>query len=156
MSGEPLSTGEGAGTHLGRGFWVAVVVGWGVMAFGVWNLLGEPDWAAEPSGFFRLYVGSAIVNDLVLLPLVLAVGIAVSRWVPALARAPVQAGLVVSGMVTLYAWPYVRGYGSMSNPFVLSLDYGRNLALILGATWSVVAVAVAWRLVRNRSRPQEG
>ena len=62
-------------------------------------------------------------------------------------------GLVLSGLVTALAWPYVRGYGyRASNPSALPLHYGRNLLIVLAAIWSLVAaVTISRRLVARGS-----
>lgn len=132
----------------GAGFWVAVAVGWAIVAFAVRGLLGEPAWAGNPGGFARVFLGGAILHDLVFVPAVGLVGVVVARLVPGRVRAPVQAGLIASGVVVAFAWPYVRGYGSTgANPSVLPLDYGTNLAIVLGLIWTAVAVALALRLL---------
>lgn len=141
-----------------RGFWVAAVVGWSVIAYAAIGLLGEPQWAGNPGGFLRFYLSAAVIHDLVLVPAVLAVGWGLGRLVPSAHRAVVQAGLITSAVVAAYSWPYVRGYGyRSSNPSALPLDYGTNLALILGLIWGAVVLAVAGSvLARRRRRPQAG
>lgn len=131
-------------------FWGSVAVGWTVIAVAVRGLLAEADWAANPDGFGRFLVTSALVHDLLLAPLALGAGVLVARLVPARVRAPVQAGLIASAVVTIVAWPFVRGYGrAATNPSALPWDYGRNLVLLLGAIWLVAGAAAVWRLSRG-------
>jgi hypothetical protein len=93
----------------------------------------------------------AVAHDLVVAPLVIVAGWAVARAVPASARAPVQAALVASALVALFAFPFVRGYGRVStNPSILPRDYGSGALAVLAAVWAAAAVALAMRRLRGR------
>lgn len=86
-------------------------------------------------------LGLAIAHDLVLVPVVLAVGVAVRRFVPAAGRSSVSSGLLVSGTVALVAWPMVRGYGRLANnPSILPRNYATGLAITLAVAWTVTVV----------------
>jgi hypothetical protein len=52
-----------------------------------------------------------VVNDLVLIPTALGVGLMARRLALAAAWPPVRAGLIVTGALCLVAWPLVRRYG---------------------------------------------
>lgn len=130
-----------------RSFWPTVVVGGAVMAFGVRGLLvNRAD--TNPLRWLRLFLGSALVHDFVVAPVAIAVGVVLAKVVPARLRPFVQGGLLTSGALVLFAYPFVRGYGRRAqNPSVLPLDYGRGLLVALGAVWLVVLVLalVRWR-----------
>jgi hypothetical protein len=71
-----------------------------------------------------------------------------------MAVVPVRLGLATTGLLTLYAWPLVRGYGrAASNPTALPLDYSRNLVVSLIVTWTAVAAWIAAIAVRSRRHP---
>lgn len=135
----------------GRLFWPAVGVGWVVMVIGAWGLLSDPD-KTQPGESIRFVVGAAVVHDLLLAPVVVLAGWGLAKVVPARARGPVQAALIVSAMVALLSVPFVRGYGRVStNPSILPRNYGGGLAVILAAVWVVAAAAIARRWWRSRA-----
>jgi hypothetical protein len=62
------------------------------------------------------------------------------------------ATLIVSGSVTLYAYPFVRGYGrDPHNPSLLPNQYGWALGTIIAL---VAATAALWGLWTARRRPR--
>lgn len=93
-------------------------------------------------------------HDLVLLPLLAVAGWLLTRLVPAPVRAPVQAGLLVAGVLVLVTVPLLLDRGDRTNPSSTPLDYPRNLAIVLGVVAAGTAVAVAVRLLRG-PRPGE-
>jgi len=149
-------TAPGAGGHegetpTGRLCWPAAGLGWVVITVGAWGLVSDPA-KTRPGESARFVLGAALVHDLLLAPVVVFLGWCVAKVVPARARGPVQAALIVSALVALFAVPFVRGYGRVStNPSILPRDYGAGLAVILAAVWFIAAVAVALRW-RRRSR----
>lgn len=137
--------------------WVVIVGGWVLMvvavlgAFGDEALRGSASWA-------RWLVGTAIVHDALLLPLVLGVGWLISRWVPVPFRVPVRAALVVGAIVSLAVWPIAQRWGARDdNPSILPLPVARNL-VIMWVVLVVVAVGVgtsSWlRQRRHTTRPE--
>jgi hypothetical protein len=102
----------------------------------------------RPAEWIKWFLGSLVAHDLVLAPLVFAAGVVVARAVPESWRAPVQAGLIISGIVTLSVYPFVRGYGrNPDNPSVLPNDYAEGLAIVLASLWIVILVV---SLLRRR------
>jgi hypothetical protein len=91
--------------------------------------------------------GVLVAHDLVLVPLVLGAGLALRR-LPG--RRAVRGGLLVAGCLTLVALPPLLRPGAPRNATVLSLDYGRNLALLLVATALVTAGVAAAGAVSAR------
>lgn len=148
-------TGERPGG--GRLFWAGAAAGWAVMGAGVWGLVAEAD-RTRPADAARFALGLVVVHDLVLAPLVVLVGWGVARLVPPGARGPVQAALVVSAVVLLFAAPFVRGYGRVStNPSILPRHYGRGTAVVVAAVWGAAGAVLArrwWR--RRRAGPGAG
>jgi hypothetical protein len=115
---------------------------------GVVSLLRESA-DTHPGAVVRWVIGLAILHDLLLAPVVLVIGAGLRRWAP---KAWVAAALLVSGVVTLVAWPFVRGYGRLANnPSILPRNYGRGLAIVLALTWFVAgAGALVVRLTARR------
>lgn len=142
--------------HLaGARFWAATAAGWAVIAVGLRGIV-EHRIDTRPGELARFVIGGALLHDLVLAPLVLVVGLAVARVVPARLRAPVQVGAVTSASVTLFAYPLVRGFGlATHNPTSLPHDYAANLVVVLIAVWLAAGASVAvssGRRTRRRAR----
>ncbi|CAN5505632.1 glycoside hydrolase family 15 protein [soil metagenome] len=129
-----------------RLFWPAVAVGWVMMAIGIRGLF---DNAADtlPGRWAVLFLGSALVHDLLFAPLVVLLGLLVARARPAWARPYLQGALICTGALLLFAFPFVRGYGRQSaNPSILPLDYAKGLVIALAVVW---ATAIGLALVRR-------
>lgn len=105
----------------------------------------------NPSQLFRLLIGLDLVHDLLLAPIVVIAGYGLTRLVPARVRPPVTAGLFVSAVVALYAYPLVRGFGRFAefNSSRLPNNYATGLVTVLAAVWAVTAVLVVIRLRRR-------
>jgi hypothetical protein len=93
------------------------------------------------------FVGSAVVHDLLLAPVVIGVGALLARFLPAPARGPVVVGLVVSAVLALVAVLFVLNPGNPGEPGFLPREYLRNLLLLDGA---IVLVAAVWAVVATR------
>jgi hypothetical protein len=135
--------GEAPEQH-GRIFWASLAVGWALMAFGIGGAVLDAG-RTNPPALALWLAGSLVAHDLVIAPVVFAVGIAVRRAVPARARAVVQAGLIVTGVVALYSIPLLGGFGrDPGNPSVLPGSYGPALLVVLGLVWTGVGTVLAW------------
>jgi hypothetical protein len=127
-----------------------VGVGGSIMAYAVVGLARDHD--ARPVGHLLFLAGVLAAHDLVLLPLVIAAGVLVGRWVPAAVRPVVVGAGIVSVAVTLAALPLVFGYGRRADdPSALPLPYGRNLLLTLAAVWVLAATVAIVRWIRRRN-----
>jgi hypothetical protein len=123
-----------------RGQVVGLAAGAPFAAVGVAALLQHAD-ATHPARAAAWIVGAAVAHDFALAPLVFAVGALVRRAPLGRARVWVVTGLVVSGVVGLWSWPFVRGYGRLANnPSVLPRNYGVGLAATFVAVWTAVLV----------------
>jgi hypothetical protein len=150
-------TGPGDHQETGRGplFWAALVAGWAIMAFGIVGVLTNTR-DTRPVEWARWFLGAAVAHDGLLAPAVLVAGWAVGRLLPGPVRAPVQGGLIVMGVVALFAFPLVRGYGVRpDNPTVVFRNYTPPLLVVL-ATVSILTVALAILAWRRRPPSSQG
>jgi uncharacterized membrane protein len=124
----------------GAGFWIACMIGWCVIAFGIAGLYER----LGTSGTVNVglwVVGGNVVHDVVLAPLVLAVGAGLACVVRRPWRAPLAAGLVASAAVVGIAYPALRGFGRKPrNRTVLPLQYGTAVLTVLAVIWALVIV----------------
>ncbi|MDZ7675164.1 MAG: hypothetical protein U5K30_08870 [Acidimicrobiales bacterium] len=138
-------------THT-KGFWIGLVLGVPVIAFGLRGLLGTFQGVALAS-YGQYFVGGALLHDLLIAPAVCAVGWLIARWLPRPAVAPVQAALIASSVVAVVAYPFVRGYGATpGEPSFLPRDYTNSVLLVWAVVWMVALVVVAVRVVSARRR----
>lgn len=138
----------GGGRALGP--FVGAAVGIPTLAYGAWGLLHDSQ-RTHPGDALRWIVGAAVVHDLVALPLLLGVTLVLVRPLPRWTRPTVRAGLAVSAVLAVVAWPQIAGYGE--NPTVPSLlprDEAAGLAAYLAAVWLVVGL-VLLRAHRHQS-----
>ncbi len=132
-------------------FWVGVVVGWTVIVIGIRGLLHNHV-ATNPSVVGRYVLEAALILDLVVAPIACLAGLLVSRLFKPPVRAIIGAGMVASVLVTIYSYPFVRGYGRSPNlPSALPVNYGRGLVIMLVGIWVVVGALCAWSLWRKQT-----
>ena len=115
------------------------MVGAGIIAYGIWGAFGQ-EADAQPLRLLRFAIGSLLAHDALIAPVVTVGGIALAHFLPPWLRGPVRGGLAISGIVVLFAWPMLRGYGRHElNDSILPLDYGRNIVIVLGVIWVAAA-----------------
>ncbi len=135
----------------GRGFWVALVVGTAIMAFGVRGAVMNAA-GSHPVAMLIGIVGGDLLHDFLVVPVVLLVGAVVARIVPEPWRSPARAGLFLSALLVAIAWPALRGYGRArvpDNHSVQPLDYASAVLIVLAIVWIGVA---CWSCLRLRNR----
>ena len=84
----------------GLAFWIGLGAGVPLIVVGVVGLLAASD-ATRPVEAAGYFVGVAIAHDLILVPLVLAAGVALGKLAPSRAKPWLQAGLIVTAPVAL-------------------------------------------------------
>jgi len=138
-------------SRYGRLFWVGVVVGWGAIVFGVVSALTH--WGSvDPPQFAVWIVGLALFHDLVMAPVVSMAGRTLASggrrwWLGA-----VEGALAASAAITLFAVPFVAGWGRQAdNPSLLPRNYTLGLLLVVGAIWALAALVIL-RRARRRTR----
>ncbi|GAC1544969.1 MAG: hypothetical protein NVS3B12_33780 [Acidimicrobiales bacterium] len=153
MSSPWTAQNEGHTLHLDRAgplFWLSAAAGWLVIAYGIRGLLAHHI-DTRPANYARFAVGGALLHDLVFAPVIVLVGVAVSRVVRGRSRAPIQAGLLSSGLVALYSYPLIRGFGHANhNPTSLPHNYTANAAIVIGVIWAIAIAAAVTRSVGSR------
>lgn len=128
------------------GFGLAVI-GFGI--YGIWTHQGTGILDVRVRPLLIWTVGAVIVHDLIFAPLVVLVGRALRHVRPRALRAPLPVCLAASALLTLLAFPLVRGYGARgSDPSRLPLNYTIGYGALLAVVWLACAVWT-WR----RGRP---
>lgn len=138
----------------GRGRVVLGALGVLLAAYGGWLLLSRQDTAGNLDTLLWL-AGGVVVHDALLAPMVIGLGVLLSRLAPAPTRAAAAAaaGLVVLGTLTLLAVPFLGGFGrenAPDNATLLDRDYTAGyLALVVAVV--VLVVLPVWLVTRRRS-----
>jgi hypothetical protein len=143
-----MAAGEGG--RGGVGFWVGAVAGSALVAFGLRGLLeNEPRGA---SSALRWLVGSALVLDLLVIPLAAAIGWGLHRVLPAWTWPVVRAALGISAVLIVFALPLVLDQGGTpGNATVRPRDYEQGLLVALAWTWGIAAAWLVVLRVRRRT-----
>lgn len=120
-------------------------------AYGIVGVLTDP--SVSLPNYARYTITVLFGHDLLVLPLAIAVGAILTRWLPGWARPVVQGALFVTAALTIVALPLVLGFGRIAdNPSALPRDYPRGYAGCLAVIWLVAAAVLAVRgLRRHRS-----
>jgi hypothetical protein len=148
VTGPPAST-----PRYGRVYWALLPVGGLLMAWGLVGLFRDAA-STAPASWLRWLLGGLLVHDLLLVPAVLGVGLAVRR-LPGPLQPPVRAALIVSGTLALMSLPLLLGYGRATQPGNASLlpgDYPRNLGITAGAVWGAAGIWALLDLLARRGR----
>jgi len=130
---------------VGRGIFAAL--GLAALTYGAWLVwgLGSDQWLSVG----KWLVGGVVAHDLVLAPIVIALGVLGSGRLPPRARAPVAVAVVLWGGLTLYAIPFLGRFGAeATNPTLLDRPY--RLSWLIGMAAIAVAVVAASWLRRRR------
>jgi hypothetical protein len=119
-----------------------VLAGVAGLGYGAAGLVTDPD--VRLAGVLLFLVAVLVVHDFLWMPLVLAVGALVRRYVPGRARRTVRTALLAGAAITVVGLPLALSPGRPAgNDSVLPLAYGRNLLLVLAAVAVVALLAVA-------------
>jgi hypothetical protein len=133
-----------------RGLWIGLALGLPVMAFGLGGALVDAE-RTHPFELARWVIGLALVHDLVVVPVTLALGSALRR-VTGWAWPAVGWALAASAVLTAFALPFIRGYGrDPTIPSLLDRDYALGLAVFVAAVWGIAAVVIAATCWARRS-----
>ena len=129
------------------------VAGLALLAYGgvlAWEFAGSRTVNAVQGAAW--FLGGPVLHDGLVAPVVGLAGLGLTRVLPRPWRAPVAAGLALTGVLTLLALPLLwRPFGVVTNPGLHDRDYGTGLAVALGVVW--VAVVAAGAVRHHRARP---
>jgi hypothetical protein len=121
--------------------WLFLLPGLAAVGYGTQGLLTAGRRVPLES-WLTWFLGSALLNDLVIAPLWIGLGWLSARLLPRAARPAVVIGAAVSGVLTLVALPFVLGRGAdPGNPSFLPRDYGLTLLVLVLLVWVLTAVA---------------
>ncbi|HVX42365.1 MAG TPA: hypothetical protein VHC49_00670 [Mycobacteriales bacterium] len=133
-----------------------VAAGAVMAAYGLWRLLTSAHLIAVRSAV-TWFIGGALAHDVVLAPAVIVVGAVLARWCPPPVRPFLQAGLIMTGGLTLVAIPVLTGRGySPKVPSALPLNYWHGYLIAVGCIWAAVALAGAFQALRRRRQGVPG
>jgi hypothetical protein len=131
----------------------ALLAGWAIIGFGAHAALHDSG-DAHPFALAVHVVTFDLVHDLVIAPLLFVGAWAIGKVVPPVGRGPIRAAAAASAVYVALAYPLIRRWGRRpTNSSTLPLDYGRNLAIVLGGVWLVAAIAVTRRWLQSRGAP---
>lgn len=115
---------------------------WGAVLFSEYAFPLRPD----VFGTLGWLVGGPLAHDLLIAPLVGAVGFALSRFLPERWKTPVKTVAVLTGVLTLLAFPLLwRPFGGARNPGLHDADTVTGLLVTLAVVWLGVLVAALAR-----------
>lgn len=135
-----------------RGLLIGLALGLPLVAYGLRGMLVDAE-RTHPGELGRWIVGAAVVHDVLIVPVVLAVGLILRRLCPPKLWPSARWALFTSAVLTALAWPFIRGYGRRSSiPSLLPRNYAAGLLAALAAVWLTAAL---WALAGylRRSRP---
>lgn len=132
-----------------------VLLGVAAVARGAWLLAPQLTVDRPTTVSFTIWLaGGPVLHDFLLAPVVAAAGIAVATAVPPRWRAPIAAGLVVSGALLLVALPIaVRPAHDDHNPGLSDRNYPVGIAIALSAIWLTVLITTWTRRAPNPHGP---
>lgn len=136
------------------GRWLLYLLGAGLLTFGLGGIVRDTHGWTHPVLWAALLVAAAVAHDLVLVPLVFALGRPLSRLTSAGTRRYLATGLGLSLVLLVLAWPGLHSTGRPDNPSVLPLDYGHGLGLSLLVLWSGLFTAYVLTALRAELRQQ--
>jgi hypothetical protein len=126
---------------------IGAVVGVPILAVGVWGTFADRS-DTHPFELARWVVASDLAHDLIAAPIFVTAAWLVGRWFPPPVRAPLRWALGTTAVLSLIAWPFIRGYGrNPTVPSLLNRNYSTGLATYVGLVWATAAV---WALIAAR------
>lgn len=125
-----------------------LVTGAGTVVFGGVQMLQLLlDRTAPVLGVGAWWLGGPLIIDLIAVPVVVIVGMAIWRFVPVGWRRLVAAASALSLLLTLVAFPFLTGLGRRpDNPSLLDRNYWAGYLTVLALVW---AVPLLLRLARS-------
>lgn len=124
------------------------------LSYGIYGLFTTE--GLHVPGVIEFLAAVLIGHDLILLPLAALVGFLIARYVPAAAKRWLQAGLLVTAVITFVAIPLLVGAGRIpDNPSRLPLDYVRGYWIVLAVIWLTAFAGYAGSLLLAARRRRQ-
>jgi hypothetical protein len=125
-------------------FRIGLALGAPLMAVGIRGaLVNHTD--THPAELARWVIGSAVVHDAALVPIVAVVTWTIRRLLPTWAWPAVRWALFATAVLTVVSRPFVGRYGwNPANPSALDRPYGEGMVVVLVLVW---ASAAGWLLI---------
>lgn len=125
------------------------VVGAALIGYGAVRILQQSR-LTHPLSLVEWSAGALLLHDAIIAPIVIVGGALVSRLVPGRARPFVQGGLVVAGLVTVYALIVIWKQGKSASPglALLQQNYRAHLAILL----ALIAIGTLCAYLGSRLR----
>lgn len=146
--GADVAAGYEAGASLRPVSLLLGAAGLGVLAWGGWLLLGlgSDQWISVGTWL----AGGVLGHDVLLAPVVVALGVLAVHVAPASARTPLAVAFIVWGTLTLLTVPVLGRYGAIpDNPTLLDRPYLISWLLLSAAVAAAVVVAAFSRARRS-------
>lgn len=135
-------------SRYGLAFWAGLAIGWAAIAFGLWSLVQRAG-ATRPIVFAGWFLGLLVLHDLVVVPIVLALGVVLRGRVPPRMRGAISGAIAATGILVVVSVPALAGFGIQpDNPSLLPRNYPFGLAAVLVVVW-VATTVVAIRAIRG-------
>lgn len=130
------------------------VLGVLLAAYGAFRLLSQTS-ISHPRELAEWLAAGVVIHDGLVVPATMAVGAAISAFVPSRARRYVQGTLVCAAVITVPALVLIRRRGTQPGVKALeNQDYGAHLLAILAIVAACGAVLYALRVVRDHRSKQ--
>ncbi len=108
------------------------------------------DRTAPVLGVGAWWLGGPLIVDLLVVPIVVITGVAISRFIPVGWRRDVAAASALSLLVSLVALPFLTGLGRRpDNPSLLDRNYWAGYLTLLVLIWGVPLVLRLFRRLRH-------
>lgn len=119
--------------------------------FGVFRLVTQIP-SDDLIALFVWLVAALLVHDGLVSPLVVAVGVLVTKAVPPRTRRYLQGALVTGALITVIALPLIKRENSQPQvKAILQQNFSANLAVLLGIVAGGALALYALRVLRDRS-----
>jgi hypothetical protein len=119
--------------------------------FGVFRLVTQIP-SDDLIALFVWLVAALLVHDGLVSPIVVAVGVLVTKAVPPRTRRYLQGALVTGALITVIALPLIKRQDSQPQvKAILQQNFGANLAVLLGIVAGGALALYALRVLRDRS-----
>lgn len=128
-------------------------LGFGCLAYGVFRYLSLDLPTDSTVGLMLWLAIGVVVHDLVIAPVVFAVGWSLSRVVPPRWLGPIQLLLAAAALTTAFGAVLVWREGTARSPSLALLEqnYAQNLAIVLAGQSVLIGLALLVRTARHRA-----